>query len=115
MAFRSVVIGTGFGSRVVAGCYAEAGMTGNVVSPRDPAAVRAACAENVDLVSVHSPPFMHAEHVNLALDHGRNVLCDKPFGRSAREAEQMLARAREKGVIHLLMFEFRCDPARSRV
>jgi predicted dehydrogenase len=115
MAFRSLIIGTGFGSRVVAGCYAEAGMSVTVVTPRDAAAVRAACAEPFDLVSVHSPPFLHAEHVNLALDHGRNVLCDKPFGVSAAEAKQMLARAREKGVVHLLMFEFRCDPARSRV
>jgi predicted dehydrogenase len=113
--FRALIIGAGFGSRVVAGCYEEAGMTVQVVSPRDPQTVRAACAEPFDLVSVHSPPFLHAEHVNLALDHGHAVLCDKPFGVSAEEARQMLTRAREIGVVHLLNFEFRYDPGRRRV
>jgi predicted dehydrogenase len=100
---------------VVSGCYEEAGMTVQVVSPRDRQGVRKACAEPFDLVSVHSPPFLHAEHVNLALDHGHAVLCDKPFGVSAEEARQMLARARDVGVVHLLNFEFRYDPGRQRV
>jgi predicted dehydrogenase len=113
--FRTLIIGTGFGSRVVAGCYEEAGMTVQVVTPRDPKAVQAACAEPFDLVSVHSPPFLHAEHVNLAIDHGHAVLCDKPFGVSSDEARQMLGRARETGILHLLNFEFRHDPGRRRV
>lgn len=113
--FRALIIGTGFGSRVVAGCYEAADMTVEIVSPRDPQAVRTACAQPFDLVSVHSPPFLHAEHVNLALDHGHAVLCDKPFGVSTDEAKQMLARAEEVSVVHLLNFEFRCDPGRRRV
>jgi predicted dehydrogenase len=115
MAFRTLIIGTGFGTRVVQGCYEEAGMTVDVVSPRDADAVQRACAEPYDLVSVHSPPFLHARDVNWALDHRRNVLCDKPFGVSGDEARQMLNRARELGVIHLLNFEFRQDPGRKRV
>ncbi len=113
--FRTLIIGTGFGSRVVAGCYEEAGMSVQVVSPRDSQAVRSACAEPFDLISVHSPPFLHAEHVNLALDHNHAVLCDKPFGVSPGEARQMLERASEAGVVHLLNFEFRYDPGRRRV
>jgi len=115
MAFRTLIIGAGFGTRVVKGCYEEAGMNVEVVSPRDPVAVRQACAEPFDLISVHSPPFLHAQHVNWALDYDRNVLCDKPFGISMSEARQMLDRASEKGVIHLLNFEFRYDPGRARV
>jgi predicted dehydrogenase len=115
MTFRALIIGAGFGSRVVAGCYEEAGMTVQVISPRDAQAVRAACADPFDLVSVHSPPFLHAEHVNLAIDHGHAVLCDKPFGVSADEARQMLTRANEAGVLHMLNFEFRHDPGRRRV
>jgi predicted dehydrogenase len=113
--FRALIIGAGFGSRVVAGCYVEAGMTVQVVTPRDAKAVQDACAEPFDLVSVHSPPFLHAEHVNLAIDHGHAVLCDKPFGVSADEARQMLARAQDAGVLHMLNFEFRQDPGRRRV
>jgi predicted dehydrogenase len=115
MAFKTLVIGTGFGTRVMKGCYEEAGMEVEAVSARDTAAVRAACAKPFDLVSVHSPPHLHAEHVNFALDHDHNVLCDKPFGVSSQQARQMLARARDKGVIHLLNFEFRHDPGRKRV
>src|SRR4051812_13809088 len=115
MGFSALIVGSGFGSRVVAGCYQEAGMEVEVVTPREPASVRAAMAKPFDLISVHSPPFLHAEHVNMALDHNHHVLCDKPFGTSAKEAQQMLDRAREKGIVHLLNFEFRCDPGRKRV
>jgi predicted dehydrogenase len=114
-AFRTLIIGTGFGTRVMQGCYEEAGMEVAVVSPREEEAVRAACAEPFDLVSVHAPPFLHARYVNWALDHGRNVLCDKPFGVSAGESRQMLQRAQALGVVHLLNFEFRQDPSRARV
>ena len=113
MAPRVALIGTGFGARVVADCYREAGMEVEIASPRDPERVRALCARDVDLVSIHSPPFLHAENVGLALDHGRNVLCDKPFGVSAAESRAMLARAEAAGVLHFLNFEFRADPARA--
>jgi predicted dehydrogenase len=84
-----------------------------VVSPRDGAAVAALCGrDDVDLISVHSPPFLHLEHVRLAVDAGHDVLCDKPFGRNAGEAEEMHRLAGIAGVIHLLNFENRFDPAR---
>jgi predicted dehydrogenase len=109
---RVVIVGAGFGARVVAGVFRDEGMEVDVVSPRDAAAVRTAIAAPVDLVSVHSPPFLHAEHVGWALEHGRDVLCDKPFGRSAEEARAMLTDAERAGVLHLLNFEFRQEPTR---
>jgi predicted dehydrogenase len=104
---KASIIGTGFGARVVAGIYSQAGIESEVVSPRDPKAVRAACRAPVDFVSIHSPPFLHREHVLLAVENGRNVVCDKPFGRSAAEAREMLAAAEDAGVIHLMNYEFR--------
>jgi len=86
-----------------------------VVSPRDPESIRRACAEDVDLVSIHSPPFMHYEHVMWALDHNRNVNLDKPFGRNAEEARAMRDRARELGVLTFLNCEFRHKPARLKL
>lgn len=109
---RVAVVGAGFGARVVAGVFRDQGMDVDVVSPRDPAAVRAAIAAPVDLVSVHSPPFLHTEHVGWALEHGHDVLCDKPFGRTADEARAMLTDAEGAGVLHLLNFEFRQEPTR---
>lgn len=109
------VIGRGFGAGVVApafesteGCEVVA-----VVSPRDDAAVAALCARaDVDLVSVHSPPFMHLDHVRRALEGGHAVLCDKPFGRNRAEAREMLDAAERSGAVHLVNFEMRCDPVR---
>lgn len=110
---RVAIVGAGFGARVVADVFQDAGMDVDVVSARDADAVRAAIAAPVDLVSVHSPPFLHTEHVGWALDAGHAVLCDKPFGRSTAEAEAMLAAAETAGVVHLLNFEFRQDPTRA--
>lgn len=104
---KAVVIGTGFGKHAAAPVYEGLGLDVEVISPRDDAAVKSAIASDADLVSVHSPPFMHVDHVNAAIDHGRAVLCDKPFGRNAKEAESMRDRARGAGVLNFLNFEFR--------
>ena len=111
---KVAVIGTGFGERVVAVVLRRLGCEVEVISPRDQAAIARACAAGVDLVSIHSPPFLHREHVMLALQHGRNVLCDKPFGRDAQDAAAMRDAAVAAGVLHFLNFEFRCHPARKK-
>ena len=108
------IIGSGFGGRVVAGAFEAGGCTvTEVVTARDHDAVRALCESGVDLISVHSPPFLHREHVAMALEAGRAVLCDKPFGRSLEDAEAMVAQAEEAGVVNLVNFEFRHQPART--
>ena len=110
---RVGVIGTGFGARVVAAAFRATGsQVSEVVTARDAAAIRALCRSDVDLVSVHSPPFLHAEHVAMALDAGRAVLCDKPFGTSLDEALAMAEAAEAAGVVNLVNFEFRFQPAR---
>lgn len=109
---KAAVIGTGFGASVVAKVYQSIGIEPNVVSPRDYDAVRRACEAKIDLVSVHSPPFLHRDHVLLAIANDHNVLCDKPFGLSAREAEEMDVAARKAGILNFLNFEFRQDSAR---
>jgi len=112
---KVVIIGTGFGEVSMAPVYQRLGFETQVISPRDSEAIKIACAGDVDLVSVHSPPFMHLDHVSWALDHQRNVLCDKPFGRNASEARAMRDRAKDLGVLHFLNFEFRCNPVRAKV
>ena len=110
---RVGIIGTGFGSRVVAGAFrGSACDVVDVVTARDPTSVRALCRSNVDLIAVHSPPFLHADHVARAIDAGRAVLCDKPFGTSIDEAAAMTESAEAAGVLNFLNFEFRHQPAR---
>lgn len=112
---KVVVIGTGFGKHAAAPVYEGLGLDVEVISARDEAAVKTAIASDVDLISVHSPPFMHVDHVNAAIDHGHAVLCDKPFGRNAQEAESMRDRAHEAGVLNFLNFEFRRNESWSKL
>lgn len=112
---RVGVIGRGFGGRVVAPAFQalDGCEVVDVVSPRDDAAVAALCSRtDVDLVSVHSPPFLHLDHVRRAVGAGHDVLCDKPFGRNAAEATEMRDLARAAGVLHFVNFENRYDAAR---
>jgi len=112
---RVGVIGTGFGARVVAPVYRETEGFDvvDVVTPRDDDAITALCArEDVDLISVHSPPFLHLDHVRRAVAGGHAVLCDKPFGRNLTDAQTMFGLADEAGVVNLVNFEFRRHPAR---
>lgn len=112
---RVAVIGTGFGERLVAKVYRDVGFEVDVISPRDSARIREACRASYDLISIHSPPFLHHDHVMLALGHGRNILCDKPFGMSEIEAREMVQQAERAGILHFVNFEFRQDPARLKL
>jgi predicted dehydrogenase len=115
---RVGVIGTGFGAQIVAPAFAAADhcTVVEVVTPRDDAAVAALCARpDVDVISIHSPPFLHVEHVRRATEAGHAVLCDKPFGRNAEDAAVMLELAKQSGVPHFLNFERRFDAARERM
>jgi predicted dehydrogenase len=109
------VIGRGFGQTVVAPVFAETEGCAlvDVVSPRDDDAVRALCHHpDVDLVAVHAPPFLHREHVTMALAAGKAVLCDKPFGTSTADADAMAQAATDASAVALLNFEFRHHPGR---
>lgn len=53
----------------------------------------------VDLVYVATPHSHHHAHVRLALEHGKNVLCEKAFMTTAAEAEEVIALARENGLL----------------
>jgi predicted dehydrogenase len=115
---RVGVIGTGFGARVVAPAFAalEGCEVVEVVTARDAGAVELMCRRtDIDLVSVHSPPYVHASDVRLALANGHDVLCDKPFAIERREAESLLHEAERAKVVHLLNFEFRHHPVRVRI
>jgi predicted dehydrogenase len=50
----------------------------------------AIAADDVDLVDIVAPPFVHAEAVRLAARAGKDAICIKPLGRSVAEARQML-------------------------
>lgn len=50
--------------------------------------------DDLDAVSVAVPTFLHAPIAIAALQRGMHVLCEKPIGRSAEEADAMVQAAR---------------------
>jgi predicted dehydrogenase len=115
---RVGVIGTGFGSKVAAPAFEQTPgcQVVDVVSARDEAGVAGLCSRaDLHLVSIHSPPFLHADHVRQAIDAGHAVLCEKPFGRSVKEATVMCELVGSPETIGLLNFEFRYDEARRQL
>ena len=50
----------------------------------------------VDAVYVGTPHPMHRDHVILALEHGKHVLCEKPLTMNAAEARELVGVAQEK-------------------
>ena len=55
--------------------------------------------EKVDLVYIATPHSHHLEHIKLAADHGKAILCEKAFTMNAKEAVEAYAYAKEKNVL----------------
>ncbi len=52
----------------------------------------------IDAVYIASPNFLHAEQSILCMQHGKHVLCEKPFASNAREAAAMVEASRRYNV-----------------
>ena len=63
--------------------------------------------DDVDLISIVTPPATHMEMTLAALDAGKAVLCEKPMAMDTGEADAMRRRAREKGQLALVDHELR--------
>jgi len=62
---------------------------------------------DVDLVSVVTPPATHMEITLAALDQRKAVLCEKPMALNASEAARMVERAKSAGTLALIDHELR--------
>jgi predicted dehydrogenase len=71
--------------------------------------------DDVDLVSVVTPPATHMEITLAALDHGKAVLCEKPMAMDAAEARRMTDRAQEAGLLALIDHELRFLSSRQKM
>ena len=124
------IIGTGFarttqipgfaacaGARVVA---VASGQRENAERVAREFGIPAACAtwrelvarEDVQLVSVVTPPVTHLEMTLAALGAGKAVLCEKPLAMTATQADVMRERAAERGAFAHVDHELRFLPAR---
>lgn len=55
--------------------------------------------EGVQLVYIATPHSHHFEHIKLCLNHGKHVLCEKSFTINEGQAREVLAMAKEKGLL----------------
>lgn len=66
--------------------------------------------ERLDCVHICTPNNTHFEIAMYAMEHGVNVVCEKPMTCSVEEAEKLAATAREKGLINAMNFNCRFYP-----
>lgn len=70
--------------------------------------------DDIDIVDICAPGWMHAEIAVAALQAGKHVLVEKPLANTLAEAEAMTAAARsagERGVQSMIGFNYRRVPA----
>lgn len=63
-----------------------------------------------EIIYVATPHTLHAENTRAALEQGKHVLCEKPFTLNARQAEPLIALARQKGLFLMEGMWTRCFP-----
>ncbi|MER3428384.1 MAG: gfo/Idh/MocA family oxidoreductase [Pyrinomonas sp.] len=71
--------------------------------------------DDVDLVSIVTPPSTHMEMALAALDAGKAVLCEKPMAMNADETRRMVERAERSGAFALVDHELRFLNGRRRM
>jgi predicted dehydrogenase len=52
-----------------------------------------------ELAIVASPPVAHADQVRALLEHGKNILCEKPFTLDRAAGESLVDLARDRGLL----------------
>ena len=62
---------------------------------------------DVDLISIVTPPSTHMEITLAALEHRKAVLCEKPMAMNADETARMVEKANAAGVLALIDHELR--------
>jgi predicted dehydrogenase len=70
---------------------------------------------DVDVVYVATPHALHREHVELALEAGKAVLCEKPLTLTAGDAEALVTSARERSLFLMEAMWMRCNPVVRRL
>ena len=125
---RVGIVGTGWGARVQVPTFREAGLEVTAIAgfhrqkTHDLAAElglrphddwhEVVTADDVDLVSIVTPPSEHRQMALAALEAGKHVLCEKPTALNALEAEHLLAAAKGRPEqIALIDHELRFLPA----
>ncbi|MEU9565060.1 Gfo/Idh/MocA family oxidoreductase [Streptomyces sp. NPDC048161] len=74
-----------------------------------------AADEEVDVVYVATPHSAHREAAALCLEAGKHVLCEKAFTLNAREADELVKLARDRGLFLMEAMWTYCNPVIRRM
>jgi predicted dehydrogenase len=122
------IIGTGFMGRVHANALRHAGITISRVASSSADRARDAVSPlyargwsesperliadpAVDVVHICTPNDAHANYAQLAIAAGKGVVCEKPLATSVADAEDLVERAADAGVVTAVPFVYRFYPA----
>jgi predicted dehydrogenase len=67
--------------------------------------------EDIDVVDVSTPGYLHHPMVIAAAQAGKHVICEKPLANSLAQAKDMLKAVEKAGVLHMVNFNYRRVPA----
>jgi predicted dehydrogenase len=67
--------------------------------------------KDIDVIDIASPNDTHHEMAIAAAKAGKMVMCEKPLGRNAREAREMVAAVDKAGVLNTVWYNYRRVPA----
>ena len=129
MTYRVGIVGSGFGGTVHAPSYtlhprfepvaiaspnraqaiAEERKIPHAFASLD--AMLDAMGDQLDVISIASPPSQHHAAVMTAIGAKKHVLCEKPLGIRLRDVEEMTAAAEQAGIAHAIAFEYRYGSA----
>jgi predicted dehydrogenase len=125
---RVGIIGTGVGSRygrlfasradteVVAVCSGSRATARPLADELELDGVFTSVAEMLetiplDLVVIATPNHLHFDMASLVIEHGVDVICEKPLALDAEQASELWRRAEQRGVRHLVPFWWCFVPA----
>ena len=66
--------------------------------------------ENLDAIHICTPNNTHFEMAMYAMERGVHVVCEKPMTTTVEEANKLVAKAKEKNVVHAMNFNCRFYP-----
>jgi len=67
--------------------------------------------DDIDLIDVCVPNFMHKDCVIAAAEAGKIIVCEKPLAMNVAEAREMVAAVEKAGVANMVSFNYRRVPA----
>jgi predicted dehydrogenase len=66
--------------------------------------------ENIELIYIATPPFLHYSQSKMALRAAKHVICEKPAALKASEAEELSLLARTSGLLYVVNLMQRYNP-----